>query len=112
MEAVVAAIYLDAGFEACRTAVLPWFEEALAALPVGKPGKDAKTRLQEWLQARQRPLAVYELVDESGDEHAKVFRARCSIVEPVLSAEGVGSSRRNAEQAAAAALLESLAADR
>ncbi len=112
VEAVVAAIYLDAGFEGCRTAVLPWFEEALAALPVGKPGKDAKTRLQEWLQARQRPLPVYELVDESGDEHAKVFRARCSIVEPVLSAEGEGSSRRNAEQAAAAALLESLAADR
>jgi ribonuclease-3 len=109
LEAVVAAIYLDAGFDACRAAVLPWFETALAALPVGRPEKDAKTRLQEWLQGRQKPLPLYELVGESGDEHAKVFLARCSIAEPALSAEGEGSSRRNAEQAAAAALLESLA---
>ncbi|MFT3762764.1 MAG: ribonuclease III [Pseudoxanthomonas sp.] len=108
LEAVVAAIYLDAGFDACRTAVLPWFERAIAALPVGKPEKDAKTRLQEWLQARQKPRPAYELVGESGDEHAKVFQALCSIAEPPLSAVGEGSSRRNAEQAAAAALLELL----
>lgn len=109
LEAVVAAIYLDAGFDACRVVVMPWFETAMAALPVGKPEKDAKTRLQEWVQGRQRPLPVYELVAESGDEHAKLFQARCSIVEPALSAEGEGSSRRHAEQAAAAALLELLA---
>ncbi len=108
LEAVVAAVYLDAGFEACRAVVLPWFEESLAALPVGRPEKDAKTRLQEWLQARQRPLPLYELVSESGDDHAKVFQARCSIQEPVLVAEGEGTSRRNAEQAAAAALLDKL----
>ena len=108
LEAVVAAIYLDAGFDACRATVVPWFEELLAALPVGKPGKDAKTRLQEWLQARQRPLPVYELVSESGEEHAKVFRASCTIIDPTLHAEGEGSSRRNAEQAAAVALIEKL----
>jgi ribonuclease-3 len=108
LEAVVAAIYLDSGFEACRTAVLPWFEESLAALPVGKPGKDAKTRLQEYLQARQRPLPCYELVSESGDDHAKTFNVSCTIIDPTLTAEGEGSSRRNAEQAAAAALLEKL----
>lgn len=109
LEAVVAAIYLDAGFDACRAVVLPWFETALAALPVGKPEKDAKTRLQEWLQGRQKPLPLYEVIGESGDEHAKVFLARCSIGEPALAAEGEGSSRRNAEQAAAAALLELIA---
>ncbi|MFT4256808.1 MAG: ribonuclease III [Pseudoxanthomonas sp.] len=108
VEAVVAAIYLDAGFDTCRAVVLPWFETAIAALPVGKPEKDAKTRLQEWLQARQQPLPAYELVGESGDEHAKVFRASCTIVEPPLSAEGEGSSRRNAEQAAAGVVLELL----
>ena len=108
LEAVVAAIYLDSGFEACRAAVLPWFEESLAALPVGKPGKDAKTRLQEWLQARQRPLPFYELVSESGDDHAKTFNVSCTIIDPTLTAEGEGSSRRNAEQAAATALLEKL----
>ena len=108
LEAVVAAIYLDVGFEACRNVVLPWFEESLAALPVGKPGKDPKTRLQEWLQGRQRPLPTYELVLESGDDHAKVFRVSCSIVDPSLASEGEGTSRRNAEQAAAAALIEKL----
>ena len=106
LEAVVAAIYLDAGFEACRAVILPWFETALAALPVGKPEKDAKTRLQEWLQGRQKPLPLYEVIGESGDEHAKVFLARCSIGDPPLVAEGEGTSRRNAEQAAAAALLD------
>lgn len=108
LEAVVAAIYLDSDFAGCRSAVLPWFEESLAALPVGKPGKDAKTRLQEWLQARQRPLPAYELVSESGDDHAKTFKVGCTLIDPALAAEGEGSSRRNAEQAAAAALLEKL----
>jgi len=108
LEAVVAAIYLDAGFEGCRAAVLPWFEESLAALPVGKPGKDAKTRLQEWLQGRQRALPSYELVSESGDDHAKLFTVSCTIADPTLTAEGEGSSRRNAEQAAALGVLEKL----
>lgn len=108
VEAVVAAIYLDAGFEGCRAAVLPWFESALAALPVGKPEKDAKTRLQEWLQARQRPLPVYELVSESGDDHAKHFQVRCILSEPAFDAEGEGGSRRLAEQQAAAAVLRQL----
>jgi ribonuclease III len=108
LEALVAAIYLDGGFEACRDAVLPWFERTILELPAGRIGKDPKTRLQEWLQARQRPLPVYELLGESGDEHAKVFRVRCAIVEPPLAAEGEGSSRRVAEQAAAAALVDQL----
>ena len=108
LEAVVAAIYLDAGYAACRAVVLPWFEPALAALPAGTPEKDAKSRLQEWLQARQRPLPTYELVGESGEEHARVFLVRCTLSEPMASAEGQGSSRRLAEQAAAAAVLESL----
>ena len=108
LEAVVAAVYLDAGFDGCRRVVLPWFEASLAALPVGRPEKDAKTRLQEWLQGRQRPLPVYDLVSESGDDHAKVFLARCTTLDPPLTAEGEGTSRRNAEQVAAAALLDKL----
>lgn len=109
VEAVVAAIYLDAGFEACRARVLPWFEPLLATLlPSGKPEKDAKTRLQEWLQARQHTLPVYELVCESGDDHAKHFRVRCTLGEPAVTAEGEGTSRRLAEQHAAAAVLAQL----
>src|SRR5690606_31555316 len=107
-EPVVGAIYLDAGFERCREVVLPWFEPLVAALPAGGIGKDPKTRLQEWLQARQRPLPAYELVSESGEEHARVFLVRCSLAEPALEAEGSGSSRRAAEQQAATAILEHL----
>lgn len=108
VEAVVAAIYLDAGFEVCRRVVLPWFESALVALPVGKPEKDPKTRLQEWLQARQRPLPSYQLISESGDDHAKQFRVACRLDEPPLQAEAEGSSRRLAEQQAAAILIRQL----
>ena len=108
LEAIVAAIYLDAGYEACRAVVLPWFEALLEALPVGKPEKDAKTRLQEWLQARQKPLPNYQPVAETGEEHDKRFVVSCTLAEPVLSAEGEGGSRRVAEQAAAAAVLEQL----
>lgn len=109
LEAVVAAIYLDAGFEACRTRVLPWFAASMDALPAtGRPEKDPKTRLQEWLQARQKVLPQYELVSESGDDHAKTFRVRCLLTEPVVATEGEGSSRRLAEQQAAAAALEKL----
>ena len=107
LEALVAAIYLDSDFGHCREVVLPWFEPALAALPPpNKVGKDAKTRLQEWLQARQRALPVYELVSESGDDHAKVFRVACTLAEPAVRAEGEGGSRRAAEQGAAEKVLE------
>jgi len=110
LEAVIAAFYLDAGMHACRERVLAWFEPLLAALPpLHQVGKDAKTRLQEWLQARQRPLPVYALVGETGDDHDKTFHVACRLGEPPLSAEGQGSSRRNAEQAAAAAVLEAIA---
>ncbi len=107
-EAVVAAIYLDVGFEACRARVLPWFEPSLQSLPTGKPEKDPKTRLQEWLQARQKPLPAYELVSESGDDHAKHFRVRCRVTDPAVTTEGEGSSRRLAEQQAALAAIEQL----
>jgi ribonuclease-3 len=111
LEAVVAAIYLDAGFEACRAVVLPWFEPAMAALPPPhKVGKDAKTRLQEWLQGRQKPLPVYALLSESGEEHAKTFRISCTLAQPPVVTEGEGASRRAAEQLAAEAALLELAA--
>ncbi len=111
VEALVAAIYLDAGFDACRAAVLPWFEPLLAALPApNKVGKDAKTRLQEWLQGRQHPLPVYALLHEGGEDHARVFRIRCTLATPALCTEGEGSSRRAAEQQAAEAALKEIEA--
>ena len=109
LEAVIGAIYLDAGYEVCRRVVLPWFEEAVSAVPASKVGKDVKTRLQEWLQARQKPLPQYVLEHEGGEEHARVFTVRCILADPALDAEGVGGSRRAAEQVAAEAVLGRLA---
>ena len=109
LEALIAAIYLDSDFPTCRAVVIPWFEAAIAALPPpNKVGKDAKTRLQEWLQARQKPLPIYTLLGETGEEHAKSFQVSCVLSHPPVTAEGVGTSRRAAEQAAAEAVLELL----
>lgn len=109
VEAIVAAIYLDAGFAPCREVVLPWFAPLIDALPPpNKVGKDAKTRLQEWLQGRQQPLPVYALVHEGGEDHARIFRVSCTLAHPARCTEGEGSSRRAAEQVAAGAMLELL----
>lgn len=109
LEALIAAIYLDAGFDACRAVVLPWFAPLIAALPpANKVGKDAKTRLQEWLQARQHPLPVYALLHEGGEDHARIFRVSCTLSVPALRTEGEGSSRRAAEQQAAEAALKDI----
>lgn len=106
LEAVVGAIYLDAGFESCRDTVLPWFEPSIAALPVGKTAKDAKTRLQEWLQARQQALPEYRLVSAEGEDHDKTFNVVCVMDEAGVETPGSGPSRRQAEQAAAQAALD------
>ena len=110
LEALIGAIHLDAGFQACREVVLGWFEPRFAALTDEGTEKDAKTRLQEWLQARGLPLPEYVLVDARGDEHDKIFDVACRLAEPALEAAAEGSSRRQAEQRAARTLLERLSA--
>ena len=106
-EALVAAVYLDGGFDACRTWLCAMFREA--AESAGNPVKDAKTRLQEWLQAQGRPLPQYELLAACGEEHARIFEVACVLDEPPSARfEGRGGSRRAAEQAAAESALEIL----
>ena len=83
-EALIAAVYLDGGFDACRTVVRTLFADRVAALP--RASKDAKTRLQEWLQAQGWPLPHYELVATEGEEHARIFEVNCVISEPVAVA--------------------------
>lgn len=103
-EAMIAAVYLDGGFDACRQVVRQLFGERIAALP--RSSKDAKTRLQEHLQSGGWPLPRYELIASHGDDHAKQFDVRCLIAEPlVLEADASGSSRRAAEQEAAETVL-------
>lgn len=108
LEAVIAAIYLDAGMEACRGVVIGWLTPELDGLVVGKVDKDPKTRLQEWLQGRQYPLPAYELLGESGSDHDKTFHVRCRTAQPEAMAEGEGGSRRAAEQQAAEKVLAQL----
>lgn len=103
-EALIAAIYLDAGWDACRALVRRLFAERVAAAE-GKVDKDAKTTLQEVLQAKGHALPAYELVASSGDDHAKTFEVACDVAAFGLRAIGHGSSRRAAEQAAAESVL-------
>jgi ribonuclease III len=105
-EALVAAVYLDAGWDACRACVRTLFAERAAQLRA--PEKDAKTRLQELLQARGLALPAYELIASSGDDHAKVFDVACILERPPLRVSGRASSRRAAEQIAAASALEQI----
>ncbi|MBE1161164.1 ribonuclease III [Dyella acidiphila] len=106
-EALLAAVYLDGGFDACRDIVRSLFGERIAALP--RSSKDAKTKLQEWLQASGWPLPQYELVATEGEDHARIFGVNCVVTEPAaITTSGRGSSRRLAEQDAAEAALNLL----
>ena len=104
-EALIAAVYLDAGWEVCRSLVRRLFADRVLAVD-GKGSKDCKTSLQELLQANALPLPVYELTDTHGDDHDKVFEIACHIESLDLHSDGSGSSRRAAEQVAAEEILE------
>ncbi|MEH6581922.1 MAG: ribonuclease III [Halioglobus sp.] len=105
LEAVAGAILLDSDVDTCRTHLLRWFGPRLADLDSMASSKDAKTRLQEYLQGRGRPLPEYELCTVSGDDHNQVFQIACKVQKPIKVVMGEGSSRRKAEQAAAEAAL-------
>lgn len=108
-EALLGAVYLDQGFAVARDLVLRLYAETLAETTSRQVRKDAKTRLQEWLQARRRALPEYDVLGVSGEQHAQQFTVRCRLTdaEPdaAPSATGTGSSRRRAEQQAAETLL-------
>ena len=106
LEAVFGAVFVDAGFDAARSVIEHVYAAEFAGLDPATLGKDPKTRLQEWLQARQRPLPMYALIEESGDDHDKTFRVGCALGDQAIATEGRGSSRRAAEQAAAEAALQ------
>ncbi len=110
-EAVLGAIYLDAGFKRVEEVIKTLFAERLRQLPDPETLKDPKTRLQEHLQAQARPLPEYSLIESSGPAHKKHFLIACQIPGEAGRAEGAGSSRRKAEQAAALALLTQLLED-
>jgi ribonuclease III len=111
LEAVLGAIFLDSGFDAAAAAVERIIGRRLAALPAVESLKDAKTRLQEALQARGLALPIYTLTAAAGDAHAQSFTVTCEVPTFGLVAIGEGGSRRRAEQWAASKLLDLLPAE-
>lgn len=105
MEAVIAAVYLDAGFDTARHVIMTLWGDRVTS--VDADARDAKTTLQEWAQARGLPPPTYELTGRSGPDHAPIFEITAKLDSGQASKASAGS-KRQAEQAAASAMLETL----
>ena len=108
VEAIIGAIYLDAGMEVVRARILSWYAARLEEISLQDTQKDPKTRLQEFLQSRQVPLPRYEVVNVEGEAHAQTFTVDCHVELLEKHTTGIGSSRRHAEQQAAEVALKQL----
>jgi len=108
LEALIAAIYLDSDMNSCKQAVLSWFTDKLAGLSLEDEYKDAKTSLQEWLQARNMALPSYEVLNESGPDNQRTFRMRCRIEALQQEAIAEGASKKQAEFKVAEKLLQQI----
>ena len=108
LEAVFGAIYLDGGLAAAEPVILRLFGPRIAALPEPEALKDAKTRLQEYLQSRSLSLPRYAVVRVEGEDHAQTFEVSCEVPALGVRAQGRGSSRRRAEQEAAERMLSQI----
>ncbi|HKP66452.1 MAG TPA: ribonuclease III [Casimicrobiaceae bacterium] len=105
MEAVFGAVFVDAGFDEARRTIDAAYADVLRDADPTTLGKDPKTRLQEWLQAKRLAVPEYAIVATEGEAHAQRFFVECRIPDLAIVASGVGSSRRAAEQDAATAVL-------
>ncbi|NBW51627.1 MAG: ribonuclease III [Betaproteobacteria bacterium] len=110
LEAIIGAVYLDAGFAQAQALVHRLFEAVEINPQMQAIGKDAKTELQEWLQGRKMKLPLYTVVGTIGAAHKQSFDVECEVPELRLSERGIGGSRRAGEQAAAAAMLQTIKA--
>ncbi len=110
LEAIIGAVYLDAGYETAQRLVHRFYEGVDINPRMQAIGKDAKTELQEWLQGRKMRLPAYSVVGTIGAAHQQSFDVECVVAEMRLTERGIGGSRRSAEQAAAAAMLQSIKA--
>ena len=108
LEALFGAVWMDAGFDAASDVIVRLYADMLTAIIPGQPIKDAKTRLQEYLQGRRLPLPKYSLTATEGEAHVQQFRMACDIDSLHIRTEGRGGSRRAAEQMAAERALERL----
>jgi ribonuclease-3 len=110
LEAVIGATFVDGGFDAARTVVAGLFGEVITTTDLASWSKDAKTELQEWLQARRLPVPSYRISATRGQAHAQTFEVECVVPALHLTEGGVGRSRRAAEQEAARRMLDALKA--
>ncbi|OGB18329.1 MAG: ribonuclease III [Burkholderiales bacterium RIFCSPLOWO2_12_67_14] len=110
LEAIIGAVYLDAGFEVAAALVHRLYSGIELNAQMSAMGKDPKTELQEWLQARKMKLPLYRVVATLGEAHKQTFDVECTVTETGRSERGIGASRRAGEQAAAAAMLQHLMA--
>ena len=108
LEAVIGAVYLDGGFEPAQRLIQSLYADRLKRLPPPAELKDPKTRLQECLQGQGLQLPEYHVEAILGKDHEQRFQVICSVPGSTFRAQGEGSSRRKAEQAAAAAVLKRL----
>ena len=108
LEAVLGAVYIDAGYPVAQALVRRLFEPVEINATMQAAAKDPKTELQEWLQARKMRVPAYRVVGTMGAAHQQTFDVECEIAEMALCQRGIGGSRRAGEQAAAAAMLENL----
>jgi ribonuclease III len=108
LEAVIGAVYLDGGFAAAQNLVQRLYKALEINPAMDAIGKDPKTELQEWLQARKMKLPLYRVVGTLGAAHKQTFDVECEIIELNLTERGIGGSRRAGEQAAATAMLQTL----
>ena len=106
LEAVIGAVYLDAGYDKAQALVMRLFENIDLSPTMTAAAKDPKTELQEWLQARRWQLPIYRVVGTTGAAHQQTFDVECEVTELKQSQRGIGSSRRSGEQAAALAMLQ------
>lgn len=109
MEAIIGAIYLDAGMEKCREVVLKWYQDRLTEDWLTATEKDPKSRLQEYMQAKKLALPVYELRATQGKAHKQTFEVACKVEGFEFTGIGKDYSKRRAEQAAAEQFLNWLA---
>jgi len=110
LEAIIGAVYLDAGFAAAQSLVQRLFQAVEINPEMQAIGKDPKTELQEWLQARKMSLPLYRVVGTLGAAHKQTFDVECEVIELNASERGIGASRRAGEQAAASAMLQTIKA--
>lgn len=101
VEALIGAIYLESGLEQSKSCTLNWYASRLQSVSIDTIQKDAKTRLQEYMQQKKKPLPKYAVIDELGDMHAREYCVECRVVFSETPFVATASNKRSAERKSA-----------